>query len=99
MHDLGKEHWHAIKWILRYIQGTIDVGLKFQKVDKFDQHLIGYVDSDYAGDLDKCRSTTGYVFMMASGPVSWRSTLQSIIVLSTTEAEYMVVTEAFKEAI
>lgn len=64
-----------------------------------DKLLVGYVDFDYAGDLDKRRSTTGYVFTMAGGPVCWRSTLQSTVALSTTEAEYMAVTEAFKEAI
>uniref|UniRef100_A0A5B7BYT4 Reverse transcriptase Ty1/copia-type domain-containing protein n=1 Tax=Davidia involucrata TaxID=16924 RepID=A0A5B7BYT4_DAVIN len=99
MHNPGKGHWQAVKWILRYIQGTVDVGLKFQKDDSTGQHVIGYVDSDYAGDLDKRRSTTGYVFTLAGGPVSWRSTLQSTVALSTTEAEYMAVTEAFKEAI
>ena len=84
---------------MRYIHGTVDVGLKFQRNDKPSQYSVGYVDSDYAGDLDKRRSTTGYVFTMAGGPVSWRSTLQSTVALSTTEAEYMAVTEAFKEAI
>ena len=64
-----------------------------------DNLVVGYVDSDYAGDLDKRRSTTGYLFTMAGGPVCWRSTLQSTVALSTTEAEYMAVTEVFKEAI
>ena len=57
------------------------------------------MDSDYAGDLDKRRSTTGYVFTFSQAPVSWRSTLQSTVALSTTEAEYMAMTEAMKEAI
>ncbi|KAG8500107.1 hypothetical protein CXB51_003710 [Gossypium anomalum] len=61
--------------------------------------VIGYVGSDYAGDLDKRRSTTGYVFTLAGGPISWKSTLQSTVALSTTEAEYMTITEAVKEAI
>ncbi|PSS08126.1 Endonuclease [Actinidia chinensis var. chinensis] len=99
MHNPGKVHWQAVKWILRYIHGTVNVGLKFQRDDKSSQYSVGYVDSDYAGDLDKRRSTTGYVFTMAGGPVCWRSTLQSTVALSTTEAEYMAVTEAFKEAI
>ena len=77
----------------------MDIGLKFEKDRNVGKHLVGYVDSDYAGDLDKRRSTTGYVFTIAGGPVSWRSTLQSTVALSTTEAEYMAVTEAFKEAI
>ena len=99
MHDPGKEHWQAVKWILRYILNTGDVGLKFEKDENLGQCVVGYVDSDYAGDLDRRRSTTGYVFTLAKAPVSWRSTLQSTVALSTTEAEYMAVTEAAKEAI
>ena len=63
------------------------------------QHVVGCYDSDYAGDLDKHRSTTGYVFTLAKAPVSWKFTLQSTMALSTTEAEYMTITEAVKEAI
>ena len=99
MHNPGKEHWQAVKWILRYIQKTLDVGLIFEKDDMVGQHVVGYCDSDYAGDLDKRRSTTGYVFTLAKTPVSWKSTLQSTVALSTTEAEYMAITEAVKEAI
>ena len=99
MHDPGKEHWQAVKWILRYILNTIEVGLMFEQDMQNGQCLVGYCDSDYAGDLDKRRSTTGYVFTLAKAPVSWKSTLQSTVALSTTEAEYMAVTEAVKEAI
>ncbi|KAH9793888.1 hypothetical protein KPL71_004697 [Citrus sinensis] len=97
MHDPGKSHWLAVKWILRYLYGTVDVGLLFKK--DCGQQCVGYCDSDFAGDLDKRRSTTGYIFTLGGGPVSWRSILQSTIALSTTEAEYMVATEAVKEAI
>ncbi|KAE8664954.1 hypothetical protein F3Y22_tig00112738pilonHSYRG01227 [Hibiscus syriacus] len=99
MHDPGKEHWQAVKWILWYILNTVDVGLVFQQEKQDGQCVVGYCDSDYAGDLDKRRSTTGYVFTFAKAPVSWKSTLQSTVALSTTEAEYMAVTEAVKEAI
>ena len=92
-------HWQAVTWILRYIQKTLDVGLIFEKDDMVGQHVVGYCDSDYAGDLDKRRSTTGYVFTLAKTPTSWKSTLQSTVALSTTEAEYMAITEAVKEAI
>ena len=98
MHNPGKGHWQAVKWILRYILGTVDVGLVFEQ-DKMNHCAVGYVDSDYAGDLDKCRSTTAYVFTLASGAVSWKSNLQHTIALSTTEAEYMAVTEGAKEAL
>ena len=52
---------------MRYIKGTIDVGLVFEKDSMGKQECIGYVDSDYAGDLDKRRSTTGYVFTFSQG--------------------------------
>jgi len=55
------------------------------------------VDSDYAGDLDNRRSTTGYVFTISGGPVCWKSTIQSIVALSTTEAEYLTIVEVQKK--
>ena len=70
--------------------------LKFGRTDK---GLIGYVDSDYAADRDRRRSLTGYVFTVDSCAVSWRATLQSVVALSTTEAENMAVSEACKELI
>ncbi|KAH9672465.1 hypothetical protein KPL70_017737 [Citrus sinensis] len=63
------------------------------------QQCVRYCDSDFAGDLDKRRSTTGYVFILGGGLVSWRLILQSTIALSTTEAEYMAATKAVKEVI
>ncbi|KAG9458815.1 hypothetical protein H6P81_003323 [Aristolochia fimbriata] len=99
IHDPGKGHWQAVKWILWYLQNTVDVGLAFERDESLGQCIVGYCDSDYAGDLDKRRSTTGYLFTLAKAPVSWKSTLQSTVALSTTEAEYMAITEAVKEAI
>ena len=75
MHNPGKGHWQAVKWILRYIQKTMNIGLLFERDDTIGQGVIGYVDSDYIGDLDKRWSTTGYVFTLAGGPISWKSTL------------------------
>ena len=59
-----------MKWILRYIQKTLDVGLIFEKDNMVSQHVVRYCDSDYAGDLDKRRSTTGYVFTLTKAPFS-----------------------------
>ncbi|KAE8673710.1 hypothetical protein F3Y22_tig00111774pilonHSYRG00047 [Hibiscus syriacus] len=59
----------------------------------------GYMDSDYAGDLVNRRSTIGYVFTLSGGPICWKSSVQSVVALSTTEAEYMAATEAAKEAL
>ena len=60
--------------------------------------VLGYVDSDFAGDLDKRRLVTGLVFTLFGGAVSWKASLQSVVALLTTEAEYIALTEAVKEA-
>jgi hypothetical protein len=98
MSNPGKPHWQAVKWILRYLKGTKQLGIMFESKQEV-ACVAGYVDSDYAGDLDRRRSTTGYVFTCGGGPVSWKATLQVATTLSTTEAEYMALTEASKEAI
>jgi len=71
----------------------------FDKTGGLNGCTIGFVDSDSAGDHNKRRSLTGYVFTLSSYAISWKTTLQSIVVLSTTKAEYMAVTEAVKEDI
>ena len=60
--------------------------------------VVGFVDSDYGGDLDRRRSLSGYIFTLCSGSISWKAYLQSIAALSTTEAEYVAATEGVKEA-
>ncbi|RYA84029.1 hypothetical protein DD594_26620, partial [Enterobacter cloacae complex sp. 4DZ1-17B1] len=94
MDNLGKEHWQAVKWILRYLKGTTTNALYFGGTDIF---LEGYADADMAGDKDTRRSTTGYVFTVGGTAVSWASKLQKVVSLSTTEAEYVAMTEASKE--
>jgi len=70
MHDPGRSHWEAVKWVLWYIKGSIDIGLVFEKDSTGKQECVGYIDSDYVGDLDKRRFTTGYVFTLSQAPVS-----------------------------
>ncbi|KAE8688623.1 hypothetical protein F3Y22_tig00110962pilonHSYRG00058 [Hibiscus syriacus] len=96
MANPGKEHWNIVKRILRYIKGTSNVALCFGGSNLL---INGNVDSDYAGDLDKSKSTTGYVFKVDGGAVSWVSKLQSVVGTSTTEVEYVAATQASKEAI
>ena len=79
MSNPGKVHWEAVKWILRYLKGTVDYGLLFDAKSFNAKSLIGYVDADYGQDLDSRRSTTGYVFTLGGGCISWRSTLQKCI--------------------
>jgi len=61
--------------------------------------IRGFVDADWAGDLDQRRSTSGYVFNLFGGVVSWTSKKQSVVAPSTTKAEYMATTHASKEAV
>ena len=96
MNNPGKEHWMAVKWILRYLRGTTNQELCF---GGSNIALQGYVDADMAGDRDNRRSTTGYVFTVGGTAVSWVSKIQSVVALSTTEAEYVSATKASKEMI
>ncbi|KAG8480499.1 hypothetical protein CXB51_024647 [Gossypium anomalum] len=95
MVNLGKEHWKIVQWILRYLRGTIDVCLQFGRTR---DGVIGYVDVDFAGDLDR-RSPIGYVFTIRGCAINWKANLQTTVALSTSEAEYMAITKACKEAI
>ena len=97
----GKEHWTAVKRVFRYLRGTSDYGLCYQGRPGLDRVLDihGFVDADWARDLDQRRSTSGYVFNLFGGAVNWMSKKQSVVALSTTEAEYMAATHASKEAV
>ena len=87
MESPNEQHMVAEKRILTYIQGTRDFGIQYKYGG--EQTLVGYVDSDYAGDVDDCKSTSGYDFMLGGGAVSWVSKKQPIVTLSTTEAEFV----------
>ncbi|GJT00374.1 retrotransposon protein, putative, ty1-copia subclass [Tanacetum coccineum] len=75
------------------------VGLVYGRDQGKHVDFDGFVDADYAKDPDKGRSITGYVFMVHGCVVSWKETLQHVVALSTTEAEYIALTEAVKESI
>ncbi|XP_048619931.1 secreted RxLR effector protein 161-like [Brassica napus] len=91
----GMVHWTAVKWVLRYLKGTQDLKLCFRKNEAFK--VEGFYDSDFSSDLDKRMSISGYIFMAGGNTISWRSSLQSVVALSTTEAKYMALVEAVKE--
>ena len=92
--NLGKDHWEVLKWIFRYLSGSSKLCLNFG-----DSKLVleGFVDADWAGDLDGRKSTSEYLFTFAGGAVSWQSRLQKCVALSTIEAKYIVANEASKE--
>lgn len=88
-------HWVALKRILRYLKGTVDLGIRF-RWEKYPK-LVGFSDADYANDEITRKSTTGYCIFYGGGPVNWRCQRQPIITLSTTEAEYVAGCELVKE--
>lgn len=89
-------HWSAAKRVLRYLQKTIDHGIVFRKID---DNLVGYADSDWGNSIDDRRSYTGFVFTLSGACISWESRKQRTVALSSTEAEYMALSDASKEVL
>lgn len=92
----SEEHFKYAKRILRYLKGTIDVGICYTKSY---EDMYGMADADWAGCKIDRRSYSGYCFKYANGCISWESKKQRCVALSTAEAEYIALTEAAKEAI
>lgn len=92
----GLNHWKAAKRVLRYLKGTKDMKLVFQKTR---EKLEGFADADWGNDTDDRRSYTGYFFKLANAAISWSFRKQKSDALSSTEAEYVSLSEAAKEAI
>jgi hypothetical protein len=86
-------HWQAAKYALRYLKGTLDMGLTFDP--KKNAELIAYVDANWGG----VRSITGYLTMLAGAAVSWKSVLQKTPAQSTVESEYLALAEVVKEVV
>ncbi|KAH9698582.1 hypothetical protein KPL71_024056 [Citrus sinensis] len=82
----GPEHWTTVKHITKYLKRTKNYMLVYSGDELIP---VGYTDSDFMSDRDSKKSTSGYVFTMGSGAISWRSVKQSCIAHSTTEAEYV----------
>ena len=85
-------HWTAAKRALRYLNSTADMVLRFDGKDlsmDMDFKFHGFSDSDWSGDPDSSKSTSGYVFMTARGAIGWASKKQSLVALSSTESEYI----------
>ncbi|XP_058742080.1 secreted RxLR effector protein 161-like [Vicia villosa] len=83
-------HLEAIKRILRYVNGTLGCGILFSASDMGKScELLGYIDSNWCGDKDDRKSTAGYVFMFGGAPISWCSKKESVVALSSCEAEYI----------
>jgi hypothetical protein len=92
----GEMHWKAVKRVFCYLKGMISYSLEYRSSDKT---IHGFSDADWAGNIDDQQSTTGYVFLLNGGAVSWVSKKQLMVALSMMEVEYMALAQATKEAI
>ncbi|KAL5542825.1 hypothetical protein UlMin_010535 [Ulmus minor] len=93
----GMDHWRAAKTVMRYLQRTKEYMLTYRRSDQLE--IIGYSDSDFAGCQDIRRSTSGYIYLLAGGAISWRSAKQTLITSSTMEAEFVACYAASNQGI
>ena len=93
----GLDHWIAAKRVMRYLQKTKHYMLTYRKSDQLE--ITGYSDSDFAGCQDSRRSTSGYVYLLAGGAISWKSAKQTLIASSTMAAEFIACYEASNQGI
>ena len=93
----GQDHWKAIKKVLHYLQGTKDFMLTYRKSDVLE--VVGYSDADFAGCVDFKKSTSGYVFTLAGGAISWKSSKQSVTASSTMHAEFVACYESTGQSV
>ena len=92
-----KQHWLAVKRIMRYLKGTLNYCLLYSLDGS--TICVGFSDADWGGDLDDRKSTSGYLFTLSGAAISWRSKKQTCVALSTAEAEYIALASAAQEAI
>ncbi|XP_062094299.1 secreted RxLR effector protein 161-like [Humulus lupulus] len=99
MRKPSPNHWKATKWLLRYLKTSSQLKLKYYRDETASTRIVGYYDSDFAGDLDKRRPISGYVFTLGGNTISWKSSLQHVVALLSTKAEYIAVAVPIKEGI
>nr|GEZ30658.1 uncharacterized mitochondrial protein AtMg00810-like [Tanacetum cinerariifolium] len=90
-----KKHLQAVKWIFRYLKGTINMGLWYSK--DTDMSLTAYADADHIGCQDTRRSTSGSAQFLVDKLVSWSSKKQKSTAISSTEAEYIALSRCFSQ--
>lgn len=92
------DNWTALKRILRYVQGTKDFKLEYQR-NRTQENLTVYVDSDWASDAEDRKSTSGFLLKVHGNTVQWCSRKQAMVTLSSTETEYVAACAAAQEAV
>ncbi|KAE9176563.1 hypothetical protein PF004_g26044 [Phytophthora fragariae] len=93
----GEKHWDAGIKVVRYLLKTKDVGIVYDGL--LGTHLEAYSDADWVDNRDDRRSVSGMLLMLCGAPVVWRSTFQKTVALSSTEAEYMALSDCVKECV
>lgn len=89
--------WKQAKFLLRYLKGTQNLGIKYTRGQSTEPSLIGFSDSDFAGHRESSKSTTGYVITFNGAPFHWKTQLQRHVTLSSTEAEVIALCTLAKE--
>uniref|UniRef100_A0A453EM98 Retrovirus-related Pol polyprotein from transposon TNT 1-94 n=1 Tax=Aegilops tauschii subsp. strangulata TaxID=200361 RepID=A0A453EM98_AEGTS len=93
------DHMAAIRHILRSVKGTLNLGCFYEKGARENPQLLGYCDSDLAGDVDDRKSTTGMIFFLGGSPITWATQKQRVVALSSCEAEYVAAASAACQAV
>jgi hypothetical protein len=91
------EHWKVLMHVVGYVKNTVDYGLTYLR-DR-DISSTAFADADYGGCRDTHRSTSGYVFIMSGGPVTWSSKRQATVALSTIEAKYVAISRCGQQMV
>lgn len=94
----GQQHWTALKRVVRYLKGTKQMGLDFNRSEGANC-LIGFADADWATDTEDRKSVSGFLFQVYGNTVSWSSKKQTTVATSSSEAEYVALSAAASEAI
>jgi hypothetical protein len=99
MHNPSQKHWKAAKHLLRYLNGTQYRGIPYNWDETKEPPLIAYTDSDWGSEPDTRRSTSGSIIIFLGGPIYWESRLQKVVATSSTEAEYIALSEGCRTII
>jgi hypothetical protein len=94
-HNPGKDHWNALCRVLKYLRGTMNLGLCYVG---YPSVLEGYTDANWISDSDETKSTSGFIFSLGRAAVTWKSSKQTCIARSTMEAEFIALDLASSEA-
>jgi hypothetical protein len=94
-----EDHLAAVKRILRYVAGMKDRGIFYTKHTEGRRTLVRYTNADMAGDIDTRKSTNGVLFFFGGNPVTWQSTKQRIMAMSSCEAEYIAAAAGARQGV